>query len=301
LALGMFVIGDVMYSSLDYAITKETRTESFGKTVLHGALHGYYAFNQCMSMLNYEVYSGQSGNSNWDLSVGVSFGEEGMGIGVMANYNYKHTFDNGTYVNLGVSAGSDFNRSGGPSLIKSQQYVGGGAAYGNDNFHFGLSSTAYLSGSTSQRTGGINIGGKDWDINYENDGGPPFDFTHLGDGGDRYRTAALRFSYKEYSLGFNLMTEAPEIDGEGQRVVMEQVVDGKRTRDHHYKTTPDYRLGGLYIGHGNNYIGFNSDGVRKTIQNDVIHNAVNSPHFINSPYGVHPYGGYWPKRQYSLW
>ncbi len=68
-----------------------------------------------------------------------------------------------------------------------------------------------------------------------------------------------------------------------------------------FQTEPSGRLGGLYVGYGNNYIGFNSDGVRNVIQNIIIHNAVNSPHFINTPNGVQPYGGYWPTKKFSLW
>ena len=70
-----------------------------------------------------------------------------------------------------------------------------------------------------------------------------------------------------------------------------------------YQTQPSGRLGALYVGYGNHYVGINSDGVRKTIQNDIIHKnpLINSPLFINSSYGVLPYGGYWPTKKFSLW
>jgi hypothetical protein len=50
---------------------------------------------------------------------------------------------------------------------------------------------------------------------------------------------------------------------------------------------------------GQTAVGYQHDA--NGIQNDFIHNAFNSPHFINKSFGVYPCGGYWPKRQYSLW
>lgn len=315
LALAIFEVGEIVGNAMDYALNRDSqlRNGTFGQALLEGATHAYYAFNQCMSMYNTSLYSGQKGNSTFGLNANITFNEDGLGLGVTAYYNYKFEFQNGTYLNLGVAAGSDFNRSG-PSLINDQSTIGAGFEYGNENIHGGLYTTQFFSGKSSQRVGGITIGGKDWSISYENDGATPFAETGLGDGGDEFRTAALRAQYKEYSIGFNLMTEARNKKSEEGKKYFETDDGWKRAGNKKitelnssqtYVTSPfkAARLGGLYVGHGNNYFGFNNDQVRNIIQNQAIHKHpwVDSPLFTNFDYGTSFYGGTWQKRPYSLW
>ena len=88
---------------------------------------------------------------------------------------------------------------------------------------------------------------------------------------------------------------------EGEITLIIKILKNILIKNKTYQTHPSGRLGALYVSYGNHYAGFNSDAVRSKIQNDWIHNAVNSPHFINSSYGVLPYGGYWPTKKFSLW
>lgn len=88
---------------------------------------------------------------------------------------------------------------------------------------------------------------------------------------------------------------------EGEITLIIKILKNILIKNKTYQTHPSGRLGALYVSYGNHYAGFNSDGVRKTIQNDIIHNAVNSPKFINTYGCVLPYGGYWPTKKFSLW
>ena len=57
-----------------------------------------------------------------------------------------------------------------------------------------------------QQTGIIGVRSGDFKFSYENDGAPFGKYFPLGDGGDRYRTAALSLSLGDFSVGFNLFT-----------------------------------------------------------------------------------------------
>ena len=311
--LALFVIGDILDHQLNRFPGGEYENETVGQGFVNGAKHGLYAYEQVMSMTQYKVAEGKSGDFSYSLNVGFSFGSSGLGIMSFGSVTYRHHFDNGNYLDLSVSTsvgrnyGSSTSQS--PTLFQNSSSVAGGFEFGNSEFHGGLYSTTYFSGESSQRVGGLNFGGKYWGLNYENDGAIPFANLGLGDGGDNDRTAALRFRYKEYSAGFNLMTEKRDGKFNSKKNEMEyKTIDGSYKgkssglgRQDIYQTQPSGRLGALYVGYGNHYAGFNSDAVRSKIQNDWIHNAVNSPHFINSSYGVLPYGGYWPTKKFSLW
>ena len=78
---------------------------------------------------------------------------------------------------------------------------------------------------------------------------------------------------------------------EGEITLIIKILKNILIKNKTYQTHPSGRLGALYVSYGNHYAGFNSDGVRKTIQNDIIHNIFDSTHFMNSSYGVLPYGG----------
>jgi RHS repeat-associated protein len=306
LPIAIFIAGDVLDHQLNRFPGGQYENETVGEAFVNGAKQGYYAYNQVMSMTQFEIANGKLGDFSYSLGIGFSFGIGGLGIGANASSTYRANLNNGHFLDLSVALSSTFNNSSGPSLVKNQTSLAGGFEYGNDEVHGGLYSTTYFSGESSQRVGGISIGGKNWGLNYENDGAIPFSQTKLGDGGDNDRTAALRFRYKEFSGGFNLMTEKREtrtIKGVKQFKTTAGWKDSNKDLDNSflYDTKPSGRLGGLYFGYQNNYIGFKADGVRRVIQNNIIHNAVGSPHFINVYDCPSLYGGYWPTKKFSLW
>jgi hypothetical protein len=177
--------------------------------------------------------------------------------------------------------------------------LGGGLTLGSDDgFHVSIGGTAY-GGSYQQQTGFIGFGGKDWSLTYENDFVAPYH--PFGDGGDRFRTAALRVTVQEFSAGFNLFTGDPGVDERKFGHNLGKEYKGKYEGTYEEKT-PQYRLGALYVGYKNFNIGTNSENVREFIQNRCAHgNGCWFPVFekLNSNWRF--YGNYQTKNPYSLW
>ncbi|GHU64915.1 hypothetical protein FACS1894123_10360 [Bacteroidia bacterium] len=98
---------------------------------------------------------------------------------------------------------------------------------------FSWHTTKYSGGidgsSQGQRTATLGLRYKDWSISHENDVS-----LMRGDGGDRFRSAALEIGYKDYVLGVNVYTNDPKPDG---------VVEGTNK----YKNGTQYSSP-LYIG-----------------------------------------------------
>lgn len=65
-----------------------------------------------------------------------------------------------------------------------------------------------MTGLHEQQTGILGLGSGDFSLPYENDGSP-FDKVPtgiLGDGNDRWRTAAMTINVGDFHAGFNLFT-----------------------------------------------------------------------------------------------
>jgi RHS repeat-associated protein len=308
-ALALFAVGNTATHLLNRPFTEKSERESVGDAFKNGAGEAYYAFTQIQSLMTYDVSSGSSGNTSYSVTAQLTMGMNGIGVGLNANFNHRINFKNGTRLNLGATIGGGLNTNGpAESVINTQGFAGGGIDFGTDDFYGGIYVTQYFSEGSSQRLEGQRLGGKNWSVSHEND----MKFFGLGDGGDHYRTAALKFTYKDLSVGFNLMTEKRQermigphklykVNGNEWKLAEAKSKDIQVGRKDIYSTNPEGRLGGLYVGYKNNHIGINSDGVRNTIQNQIVHNTINSPHFINQSYGVQPYGGYWLPNKYSLW
>ena len=100
-----------------------------------------------------------------------------------------------------------------------------------------------------------------------------------GDGGDRYKTAALRVGFhnyhsnEDYGIGFNLFTgdPGPEQDpADRKHAKLSNAYGG----DHEVYVRPgvdDYRLGSAYLEYNGLRVGLNSEIIRHKIQNRFAH------------------------------
>lgn len=147
-----------------------------------------------------------------------------------------------------------------------------------------VETTKYVSGETSQTTGTVTLGGPLVNISHENDWFPdniasklnPFGIhpSNLGDGGDRFRTAALKVNLGPISAGFNLATGDPGLKPKDR---IEN--NGTYVPNPSLGNDPDrYRLGIGYFGVGNYKLGINSESLRNGIQNG-LHKRIGSPLF----------------------
>jgi RHS repeat-associated protein len=91
------------------------------------------------------------------------------------------------------------------------------------------------------------------------------------DGGDRFRTAALRLNLLCFSVGFNLFTGDPA-DASGYRSIDPHHGNKKGTYDN--PNADKYRAGVLYIGIGPLRFGWNSESIRHAIQNVWAHDCL---------------------------
>lgn len=113
-----------------------------------------------------------------------------------------------------------------------------------------------------------------------------------GDDGDRWRTTGLRFRDEEnnVSFGMNLATGEPK--------TINKIV-GQDTY-----TNPEadqYRLGAFYLGIGEFRIGFDSERVRHTVQNEIVHSTIKCPWFSVLNDNINPYIMFQTSNPYTTW
>jgi RHS repeat-associated protein len=240
-------------------------------------LAGYTALGVGFGVASAAVNPASIVGAGFYIKPDVEGGSRGSSIGIEAGYSYgfgkghitgsaalyfsashSGTGEGGFYGRIGLAAGVDFRGFG--AEIYANQYIGQGI---------------------SQRTGGVTFGfgkknGEGYrfaNITYEND----FMFGIPGaDGGDRWRTAALRIDFHPFggdyeglnlSAGFNLFTGDPGLNdrpyspGTG-------IHKGRNVYD---ESGEKYRLGALYAGIGSFRLGGDSEGIRHAIQNRGAH------------------------------
>jgi hypothetical protein len=216
---------------------------------------------------------------------GMAFGSNQIGLSI----NASATFQSGNFsTTVGFSARS-FDRNFGPSGNSQEFLTYYGAGWDDGNTGISFFRNQYRSGETSQTLAGANARYKDASITYQND-------WPGGDGGDRFRTAALQASYRDFSVGFNLYTGDPGLRSDDRTTEM---IDGNKT--YNSGTSDYYRAGILYAGYGNYRFGVNSEGVRNLIQNQVIHQSIGSPYFKVLNINRTSYFQYSTRNPYSLW
>ncbi|MFV0419287.1 MAG: RHS repeat-associated core domain-containing protein [Dysgonomonas sp.] len=136
-----------------------------------------------------------------------------------------------------------------------------------------------------QTIGKISIGDPFTSIEYENDymfldkkynplGYLPF--IPRADGGDRFRSAAVQMNHGLFSINLNMFTGDP---GLTKKMRDTDPIDGWETYTSGTADEPKYRVGALSFGFGPLRIGRNSEAIRNTFQNNLIHKNIGSPLF----------------------
>jgi len=214
------------------------------------------------------TFSKQSGNFNFSVGVGMMGYSKATGTGSPgAEFRYSNqvSWDDGTT----------------------------GFSFSNNNF---------MGSGTSQMTGAMGFRYKDFGFRYENDG---FPFTGLlGDGGDRYRTAAAQVSWGDFSLNMNLFTgNFRTATDKGNTYESRRNGKCKYQYDYYVGGNVDkYRLGSLALGYKGAQIGINSERVRHGFQNVFAHDICRpQPAFLMLNRDVNSYMQYRSPNKFSLW
>ena len=228
--------------------------------------------NQQLSNLGVRYSAGLIYHQKNFLSAGVNidvnhrFGSlaTAYGMGVTYHSNFFKTKKKGVELRGSLMAGYHFNENSELSL-GTNKWWGFGQL---DEFN--------------QRTGIASYRYKDFRFSYENDGAP-FNNT-LGDGNDRYRTAAASIEYKDLSVDMNLFTGLRDkqsfktekgLPGGKKGIPMGR---GKYGEYYHHgfvdEKGPRYRYGGIVINYQGLYCGYESEWIRHAFQNVFAHHIL---------------------------
>jgi hypothetical protein len=200
----------------------------------------------------------------------------GLGLNIGASYSNGKGFQ--------FAFGYSFTAFGsfpGSHASTFEQRFSGSIGYSSKGFGFSAGFTQFYHGSNSewnQRVGRLSIMSGEFSFSYENDGFP-FSFG-LGDGSDKMRTAAAHFGYKNFGIGFNLITGNPfvgedDFDTEPVKAHPDLVDEyGKITHKGGQYTSGSadkYRMGAVYMNVGAARLGNDSEHNRHMIQNRFAH------------------------------
>jgi hypothetical protein len=271
-----------------------------------GALNGAIG----MGMTKLGLFQNLGGGFGIGLTPQIGLGTDGVGFGFNAQLGWgKGGFLAG--MNAGFSDYWSMTGTGNPGwegrLGLGIEYRGGSepsneAFFKSKGVNIGLATNMFFGSGVGQRTGSINAGYSDWgNVRYENDGSWPFP---LGDQGDRYRTAGVSFSFRVHrnmkdpiTGGLNMFTGDP---GPGPQSNRQVDIDGNYAANGSYD--PDkYRFGGLYLGYKGARAGWNSEGIRHTFQNKLIHIPKGIPTFKDLGGRGSFYQGYYTSNPYTTW
>jgi hypothetical protein len=226
-------------------------------------------------------YSIPVGEWRINLSPSIFIGNSsGLGLNIGAGYSNGKGFN--------FSVGYSFTAFGSFSGSKAsafEQRFSASIGYSSKGFGFSAGFTQFYHGSRSewnQRVGRLSIYSGEFSFSYENDGWP-FTKTRLGDGRDGMRTAALHVGYKNFGIGFNLITGNP-FDDRGRystetvpnHFTHPDIVDGNnqtlyRGGQYTSGTADKYRMGAVYMNVGAARLGNDSEHNRHVIQNLGAH------------------------------
>lgn len=173
--------------------------------------------------------------------------------------------------------------------------LGYGGTYGFESGHrIGLYRTHFDTAVTAQVVGAIEYGYRDFSVRMENDV-----IYLLGDGRDRWRTAALQLRFRDAVIGFNLWTGDPGMGPVEDR--QKELRPGKTDQDimsnfvYTSESADRYRMGALYVGLRSNgdtrRVGVDAESIRAFIQNG-FHSwgVIDSPYFRDLGTGARYYG-----------
>ncbi|MGY0426783.1 MAG: polymorphic toxin type 23 domain-containing protein [Polaribacter sp.] len=245
------------------------------------------------------------GDWSFGLSPALAFGRAtGFGVNISASYQ------DGNF-NFSAGYGVTFYGSAHGTGHKGWEYrKSWGVNWDDGKQGIGIYSTTFK-GENSQKVGGVSYRNGNFGFRYENDGTPFqkkwFFGGILGDGGDRFRTAALNLSYKEYSLGFNLFTGSRTEYNRDKAEMAKGLQYGRYGEKMPYgfvkETGTPYRLGALYVGYRGSRLGIDSDRyVRHGIQDIGAHSWISKqPGFRSLSDNINGYFQYQSHNPYTLW
>ncbi len=302
--------GHWSWKGLGSSILKGAIAGGIGGLIMPGAVMGSLLSNGIGGAIGMGILANSLpslhipiGDFSIDISPAIAFGKS-FSIGA----NIRASYRDGNF-NASVGFGVSFAGSAAGSGAKGWEYRSSySVGYNDGKFSTSVYST-YFSGSSqdaSQRVGGLSLGYRDWNLRYENDGAP---FNYLGGilvgkDSDRYRTAAMILSYKDYSIGFNLFTGDPKLDkNRGIEPLLEHPDLGfKEGGQYAGINASKYRLGAAYIGYKGYQFGRNSEGIRNLIQNEFAHKKISyQPYFKVLPILPENYFQYRSYNSYTLW
>ncbi len=243
------------------------------------------------------IYSDET--MNISISPSIILGSDGTGIGVNVDASIN---DNGLAfgASLGFTAYGNHGPSGSRFIEgRSSVFVG----YIGDDIGLVYASNSYSGGGFNQTTVCLtliaNINNELSSLAYEND----FMFGLPSDDGDRFRTAAVRIQYGQWSLGTNMFTGDPNKDGTLD--MHNRPFRSMNGHDTYYDNKADqYRFGSLYLGYGNFKLGINGEQIRHAFQNRFAHDFLlgGEPKWFKVlNHKLYPYFSKHKKFGYSLW
>jgi RHS repeat-associated protein len=265
-------------------INREFSWGDLGLAILSGAING------ALSSTSVSISLGRNISLAFSISPQISFGSDGMGIGLNAGLGLSFFKS----VNLGINAGASYFASAtGTGNSGLEGRLGYGLGYKGEHFQAGVGSTYFMSDETTQLTGNFYVGGGQWRATYENDTWVPVPGLWKAGGPerDKFRTAALRFDItgghlKGAQAGLYIFTGKPKEKYE--------YPDFK-------EDSKPYRLGTLYLGYHNYRIGYNSEkNVRGPIQNG-FHDLFHYPHFAVLSIPDKLYYGLYTSTPFTVW
>ena len=300
------------------AITGNWSWSGFGQAILGGAISGAIAGVIGPTALFKSILT----NGFWGTaaivaassflpSVDVKIGDWSFGVSPALAFGRATGF--GANISVSYQDG-DFNFSAGYGVTfygsahgtgkKGWEQRVSGSIGSNGTIKFSAYTTYFDSGpETSQQVGGLSLGHGEWNIRYENDFiEKPLKYVgeYLADGKDRFRTAALQLSYKDYSVGLKFFTGDP-LKGE-QR---DKSNPGAKYGIYDNPEADKYRLGSVLMGYKGYQAGYHNEAIRGAIQNKFVHNKLTdgSGWFRELPgrFPSHSYFQYQSYNPYTLW
>ena len=272
---------------INAAITGNWSWRGFGQAILGGAISGAIgaiiapgALAASLTTVGFLGTAAIGAASSFLPSLDVKIGNWSFGISPAVAFGRATGF--GANISLSYSDGN-FNFSAGIGVT----FYGAAHGTGNKGWEyrkswginwddgkqgFGVYSTTFKSGETSQKVGGLSYRNGDFGVRYENDfiENPLVGIgKYLADGNDRFRTTALQLSYKDYSVGLRFFTGEPD---KYDRVHHE----GAKYGVYNNPEADKYRLGSVLVGYKGYQAGYHNEAIRGAIQNKLVHNKLTS-------------------------
>ena len=234
-------------------------------------------------------FGGGGPGSGFSAGIGLSFkigGRKDSGWKIKVYAQQDQNFGGGFSGSAGLGA-SYYSNFYGTGKSGFEMRGSAGVNYQNGDFDAGLATNKFKGfgdlDEFSQRTGYMSAQYKGLGFAYENDG-TPFGKIGLGDGDDKFRTAAASIKIGEFDLDMNLFTGRRDQNSFDQEKLLPGGEKGNAQGEGQFgenyehgfvvEQGPKYRMGNLTLNHGGNAIGVDSEWIRHTFQNVIAHDKI---------------------------